>query len=388
MQKKHLQLLSTSRQLLQCCISIFLFSIFSININLAQDCIDADCVWPGDANQNGICNNVDLLWLTYAIFAEGSARENPSIDWTPQVAEDWANTFPDGINLKHADTDGNGQVEGGDAFSWTGHYNSTNDSFTGLMGSVIEGEDLYITSSNDNPNPGDTISLIINLGSEDNPIQDIVGIAFSVRLDTALFKERITFPMNYDNSWMGVPFVDTYVMDKYDPVVDPLHRDVSIVRFDDSPVSGFGEIARFDIIIEDVIIGVDKDEIFEKSSLGVSFPLEMENIFAVTTDLEEKRITVRQDSLIINESVDAIAKPVSRANTVQVFPNPTKEQLHINATTRINSARLTTYFGKEMLQWQSNQLTQLISVSQLPSGVYLLQLEMEDRVEVHTILVQ
>lgn len=367
---------------------IFLLSIFSNTITSAQDCVDTDCVWPGDANQNGICNNVDLLWFTYANFAEGPTRNNATVSWTPQTAEDWTNTFPDGINLKHADTDGNGIVEGTDFYSWTTYSNSTNDSFTGLMGSTIEGEDLYITSSDDNPNPGDTISLIINLGSEDNPIEDIVGIAFTVLLDTALFKEQITFPMNYDNSWMGTPFVDMNVMDKYDPFVDPLHREVAIVRNDNSPISGFGEIARFDIIIEDVIIGVDKDEIFEKSSLGVSFPLEMENIFAVTTDLEEKRITVRQDSLIINESVDAVTKPVSRTNTVQIFPNPTRKQLHISATTRIHVARLTTYFGKEMLQWQSNQLTQLVSVSQLPSGVYLLHLEMEDRVEVHTIVVQ
>ena len=42
-------------------------------------------VWPGDVNNNGVVNNVDLLYLGFAHGHVGPARPGPSSQWEEQA---------------------------------------------------------------------------------------------------------------------------------------------------------------------------------------------------------------------------------------------------------------------------------------------------------------
>ena len=87
-------------------ISIIALAHFKLNAQCTEN-----CVWPGDANVNGIANHLDLLTLGLTWDATGPARDNPSVDWVAQDATDWADNLPvSGANFKHSDSNGDGQV--------------------------------------------------------------------------------------------------------------------------------------------------------------------------------------------------------------------------------------------------------------------------------------
>ena len=73
-------------------------------------------VWPGDVNNNGIVNEVDLLYLGFAFNATGSPRVDATTDWAGQtITEEWEGNFPNGLNFVYADCNGDGLVNEEDA---------------------------------------------------------------------------------------------------------------------------------------------------------------------------------------------------------------------------------------------------------------------------------
>ncbi|MEO0877198.1 MAG: cohesin domain-containing protein, partial [Bacteroidota bacterium] len=61
-------------------------------------------VWPGDTNEDGIANNLDVLPLGLGFESTGPSRINPSTSWLPQFAAPWPAATPESsINFRHAD---------------------------------------------------------------------------------------------------------------------------------------------------------------------------------------------------------------------------------------------------------------------------------------------
>ncbi len=73
---------------------------------------ETDCVWPGDTNQDGIVNGMDLFPIGIAmgkdVALQGAARPLINATWQPFSVEDWPSTFLNNTNYKHLDCDGNG----------------------------------------------------------------------------------------------------------------------------------------------------------------------------------------------------------------------------------------------------------------------------------------
>jgi len=72
-------------------------------------------IWPGDINDNGIVNGVDLLYHGVAEGNIGPERAETGSDWEGYLSAPlWQNSFTDGINFSNADVNGRGKVEQGD----------------------------------------------------------------------------------------------------------------------------------------------------------------------------------------------------------------------------------------------------------------------------------
>lgn len=71
-------------------------------------------VWPGDADDNGIVDNNDLLPIGLAYGEVGFSRCNFSNDWKAIYSQDWTDTLPSGTNYKHTDCNGNGIINADD----------------------------------------------------------------------------------------------------------------------------------------------------------------------------------------------------------------------------------------------------------------------------------
>jgi len=72
-----------------------------------------DLVWPGDFNEDGRVTENDALFWGLAHGNTGSPRQNATMEWIGQDAIDW-NSFVKGVNGKHQDANGDGEVKGDD----------------------------------------------------------------------------------------------------------------------------------------------------------------------------------------------------------------------------------------------------------------------------------
>ena len=73
-------------------------------------------MWPGDANNNGITNGVDLLYIGAGYNETGPIRSNASTLWQEQVIDSlWAADYADNaVNLAHGDCNGDGVINNDD----------------------------------------------------------------------------------------------------------------------------------------------------------------------------------------------------------------------------------------------------------------------------------
>jgi hypothetical protein len=152
------------------------------------DCIQpgpclADCVWPGDANNDGIANHLDLLNLGLAHGITGSSRSWP-LNWTPHHAKDWTGEFLSGVNLKHADVNGDAKIEmSTDIDLLETHYGLIHDGFQGTLDC---GGGTGLNLEGDNPD-GMSSRSHLKVRLDPDIIDSLYGIAFSLKYDTAYF---------------------------------------------------------------------------------------------------------------------------------------------------------------------------------------------------------
>ena len=65
-----------------------------------QVLFQGDSVWPGDANDDGIANNYDVLTLGLGFTALGPPRQTTSTAWQPHLSYQWNDTLPNGQNYQ------------------------------------------------------------------------------------------------------------------------------------------------------------------------------------------------------------------------------------------------------------------------------------------------
>lgn len=147
--------------------------------------LDNDCVYPGDANYDGICNHYDVLAVAQAFDMQGNARDIQSIQWDSWFSSDWNLFANNGTNFKHADTDGNGVVDRNDLQAIALNYGLTH------------GENVPTPTATNSPitmlpengsfefNNG-TISIDLSLANIIAPNSMVNGRAFAASIELAI----------------------------------------------------------------------------------------------------------------------------------------------------------------------------------------------------------
>ncbi|MEL6393562.1 MAG: hypothetical protein AAFR97_12480, partial [Bacteroidota bacterium] len=113
-------------------------------------CTD-DCVWPGDLNNDGIANYVDLVALGFGFNESGPLREQP-IFWAPTPGDTWEGqqVFEDAPDLKHLDGNDDGLVDENDFLQTLEFYNLTRPDYQEEEFNT-PGNEIQITRTNGTP---------------------------------------------------------------------------------------------------------------------------------------------------------------------------------------------------------------------------------------------
>lgn len=322
-----------------------------------------DCVWPGDADNDGVANNNDLLSIGLGFGTLGPSRANASNLWIGQTSTDWNDTLPSGINMKYPDCNGDGIVNDNDTLAINLNYGQThNKTFETSGGGTL----LSIELTQDTVPAGDTAYFNVMLGDSANPADSVYGLAFTFNYDSTLVDSGTVF-VQWDNCWLGQKGVNLLTMSRDFHVVG--QTDLAAARTDQVDTTGRGRLCTIGFVTIDNVSGKD----LAAKALQVSLnKVKLINSKGLELDHFEEG-----DSIVVFD--DGTSRPVPPAeNMVDIYPNPSNGIYRVTSTDLpITGITLIDLTGKAVAhtQYASKQEVQLDATS-LSQGIYTLEIEL------------
>ncbi|MEY4927247.1 MAG: hypothetical protein RI894_1683 [Bacteroidota bacterium] len=352
--------------------------IYTITITDANGCtttgstginVLASCVYPGDANNDGIADNTDLLPIALSNALTGNTRPNATTQWVGQTSQDWsANIINTTVNLKHADCNGNGTIEASDTLAILANYGQTHQRPAAAMVFHHNAPTINCTFPTDTLQSAVypyTLQSSIMVGDAINPATDITGIAFTINYDGTLASSA--YMLLSSLSWLGAPN-ELYHLQHDD---GQGHLAVAISRIDGTTRNGQGQIATCSFVIEDNVIG-------RGTAVNYSFNVNVSDIKAINNQNIVKTVNGGSTHIII-KNVILSTTPSDFAAAVRVFPNPLQSNtLQIKAeNVRCTNVALYNTLGQLVLNHQAASDMTTVQIPDLPNGIYTLTLTVE-----------
>ena len=336
-------------------------------------------VWPGDVNNNGIVNKVDLLYLGYAFGATGEARTVTNGDWEAKsVPKNWAFSFPNGLNFLYADCNGDGLVNKLDAQIIEQNVDLVHHDIPLIPDEYIQGV------LNENPkcsflNPpssapvNEDFFLEIGLGDDNIPVENLSGLTFTLNIESdfiGLTNTQITF--NKDG-WLEPDSSRSIILQK----IDTLRAEykIGLSKTDQVPVSGGGSIAKVSFFIEDDIIDLLQID-------TITFILD--SIRVLDNNLEP--IPVVADTLVLKIDRTVNTREIATLPSIQLFPNPNEGFLTIQSPIEsMEKIELFNSLGQMLLSRVVLGHSENIDFQDFTSQNYWLKIYTKDKVVVHQV---
>src|SRR5690606_30033973 len=161
----------------------------------------SDLVWPGDANDDLVASNYDMLTLGMYYGMSGPPRDSISNLWVGFAASNWNDTIYTGSNMKHADCNGDGVINDADTLAIVLNYGLTHPRSGGIHSRAGEPV-LKLQPRAASYQPGELVQIDVVLGDENNEVNGFYGVAFDLSLDPAI-SESGTIELIYNSSFIG-----------------------------------------------------------------------------------------------------------------------------------------------------------------------------------------
>ena len=349
-----------------------------------QECIYTDCVFPGDTDGDGAANIYDVLNIGLAYDAIGPARENASIEWTGQYAPNWDFETATGVNYKHVDCDGDGQITMLDQAAIIENYTAEEQVYT----PTVAGEPLLFVEFDtdtiifETGGPTEyTFHADIMLGSATNTIPDLHGLAFWMNYPQDLVAphtvnitydlDEPTFGEEEEVLWMSK---DLYELGR---------NDYALTRKSGNTTNTYGKVATVEfIIVVDVLVA--------RAEAETPFIIELDGIKMIDGagnpidfNLPEELPQV----LIIDNTVNSTENILDYP--VEIFPNPATDVLQLNfGDLQVEQLELYNTVGQMVVQTPIKNTQTTLNISDLERGIYVVKLYAKEGIVTRKILIE
>lgn len=347
-----------------------------------NNCVDTafyklDCfsVWPGDANNDGVANNADILPIGIGYGTMGNVRPNATINWQAENNLNWIDTLASNTNYKHIDCNGDGIIADDDTIAILQNFGFTHPLRIAQRLQNITDPPLYFDIVVDTVGTGQQLDIPLYFGTTAIPADSIYGMAFTVNYDTSLVKAD-SVQIGFSPSWLGTSGSDLIYISKNDAQNGKLF--VGVTRINQNDTSGFGEIARVTVVTTDNVSGKLSQSIYDTLNFSIS------DLTIINVNEIERNAFVTGDSLII-EDLTALNELNQLGKNIFVFPNPAKNNVNIKSSfAELVSVRLTDVTGKQInnlsntnnpLIKKLNDFEFRININNLQKGMYLIKIE-------------
>lgn len=359
----------------------------SVNVyeNNAQDCsCVTNCIWPGDANANGIVNLEDILAIGYYMGETGPARNDIDYGkWHSQNGDEWLNYQAIGPNLKHIDSNGDGVISSKDTLSVWGNLGKYHSIIPSSVKQLKKSPLIFIPRDDD-PQEGDLMVIDIVLGNEEFPVLDIHGLTFEMKINPEIVDSATVDVHFYDDSWMANGFGSIQGFSQpTDGVINPVMSKTTRL-----PISGKGIIGTIVFNIEDAIDGFRPSEKIKDTPTEIPVEIEITNVLAYDSEGEPFTMPSFSPDLTLQlaQNFDLPGEVINQDildEKLLIFPNPVKEELyiHLNGKKDITSIKIYDLLGRTMHSEKNIALEGLsIDVTQYNEGIYFLEVGNGDEI--------
>jgi hypothetical protein len=348
----------------------------SFTTSCTDVCLGDSCVWPGDANSNGVADQYDLFNLGLAYNTAGPVRTPASIVWKGQTAPEWINTFTTGVNYQHADCNGDGMIDADDtlAISRNFGYQHAKASEVSSAGPL-----LYPQMPQDTIGTSASIRIPIKLGTAATPASNVYSVAFTINYDPALVNVG---SMNFiaDSSWLGEPGDDLIHITHNSPGT----LSIGLSRIDHVNHSGYGIIGSMNMITTDNLSG-------KVASTGV-LSISINGAEMITNTGATLPLATSSDSLVLI-GIGSVP-PQAQAN-MSIYPNPTQGlfTLDINELNGAAELQVADMLGRSLEQrsiqaGEGRRYSGSIDLSGYGRGMYFIYLKTATGTMVKKVLVR
>lgn len=339
----------------------------------------ADCVWAGDADNDGKVSVADLLPIAYHQGESGLVREEAGAaqSWFGQHAEDWNVTqVYNSKDVKHVDSNGDGLVAGDDLLEIESYYNRFHD-LVSPDNLVIKDYPFTIHTDQDTVYAGEYLNLEIHIGTEAYPAINLHGLAYGLSFPAELIDSSTVVVDYLNDEWFGAnsPSLEMDVQ----PTAGRI--EASFSRTSGIPVSGYGIVAKTSFIIEDDLHGIfTTDDI-------IPMDIYLEAIKVQGIGGQEFILPPSKKTLYL----DLRGKPQFNLEVdINLYPNPSTNQIfiHANDNVQISSVDIFGMNGNLLQSKIINFETARIDVSEMNPGIYMARIETEKGMVMKKFVVQ
>ncbi|MBL55788.1 MAG: hypothetical protein CMP61_01245 [Flavobacteriales bacterium] len=323
-----------------------------------RKCIEDDCVWPGDANNDGKVNSSDYINIGAGIgVSDGIRRILPLISWTDQTCDDWGNKHYE-VDLKHADTDGDGKIDFDDVLAVRQNYSQVSFKVDKNVPTNPFGPPLYISSKTDTVSSSDSIVYQIYLGDSVTPAENVYGLSMKWQhdLEEVFGSDNSS---NFNGSWLGTKNVDM-IADGF-PLTDGI--DIGMSRTDQINRTGQGYLATGIIVIPDNLGEIVKD-----------FDIRLTDLIIVSYEGDTiLPNVVYGDPIVVLNKEDHNINLLEKG--LKVYPNPNSGVFNIDSKLQLDKIRIMDLSGRVINQLLTPAQHEVLNLSSFEKGVYVIEFQ-------------
>lgn len=370
---------TTSSCLLNTQIVIYVTSVNSSN-NSSNLCDYVDCVTPGDVNQDGLVDMVDMVMVHQNGGASGMFRPNATTYFDYQFSQDWEEETYLGNNLKHLDADGNGIILNEDldvvAKNYNLHLEIEEINYPVLEGYTVNIEFVEDELSIPDAYSGGNIhsSALIRFNGSGEELKNVSAITFEIEHSNEDFikTEDLSFVQEDPDFFVPEDEVPNLIFKQIAAEENTLDFGLSTQMIDGK--SGIGVIGKIDyVIISDIIVARSEPEI--------PINIEIKNVKVLFNDGSIKSVdsdnNVDEINIILDQTTDT--KETSQTDDFGVSPNPAADHVVLDLPTSFDLSLNTTVrmFNSAGKLVSSRDLEgaeePVLTLENIDAGVYLLE---------------
>lgn len=347
----------------------------------ATICDYTDCVYPGDADGNGMANVYDLLNIGLGYGSVGPERENDGLIWNAAYSPNWDNETINGLNYKHLDCNGDGYINDldleGIEMNYTPSDNLIEITEAGAPEIWLEFTQDSIFLDEDSPSFF-TVEAKLMIAHPTNPIDDLKGFSLTMDYPEDLVQEGSPSFDYHDNSFFGN--TNQILWMPYDRPVDGKF-DVGFTK-KWGIASGDGEIGTLQIII----VG----DLVARNETYIPIKISLKNIKAINESGAIKALDIPVDAemTVVNNFNTTATNEQFVSDKINVYPNPATDALTIDLGD-MTGERVEIYntVGQQLMVQEMQGQKVTLAIRDLKKGVHLVKVWTDEGVAIKKVLV-